>query len=135
MSVKQEAEGASGDEAKRFRSLQFWSRAGSIWAGYKLAQAQAQWLRVRGHSEEHIKETHWAPHADRAGQDMHALCVDMRGFFIKVHLLRPHMYNVQPSSQMYAAELLWPVRARRFQAASAQGFAPPCARHTTLGVH
>ena len=84
MSAKADAVEASGDEARSFRSLQFWGRAGSIWAGYKLAQAQAQWMRLRGHSEEHIKEAHWAPHADRAGRDMHALCVDMRGFFIKV---------------------------------------------------
>jgi hypothetical protein len=74
------------DQVRPFRSLEFWSRACSIWVGYKAAQAQAAWLRFKGHSEDYIKEHHWSPHADRSGRSMHALCVDLRGFFIKVRI-------------------------------------------------
>lgn len=69
---------------QRFRTLEFWRRAGAIYAGYKVAQIQASWLRLRGYSEERIQSMHWDRHSDIAGQDMHSLCVDMRGFFIKV---------------------------------------------------
>jgi hypothetical protein len=74
----------NADQARPFRSLVFWSRACSIWAGYKVAQVQAAWLRFQGRSEDYIKEHHWSPHADRAGRNIHALCVELRGFFIKV---------------------------------------------------
>jgi hypothetical protein len=68
----------------RLRSFEFWGRAGAIYAGYKIAQAKASWLRLRGYSEDYINETHWLSQSDTAGREIYELCVDMRGFFIKV---------------------------------------------------
>ena len=68
------------------RSFEFWRRAAAIYGGYKAAQVQAQLLRLRGRSQEYIREHHWEPHNDKSGKDMYTLCVDLRGFFIKVRL-------------------------------------------------
>jgi hypothetical protein len=68
----------------RGRSAEFWFRAGGIYASYKAAQAQAMLLRLRGKSDDYIKHEHWSPQHDRSGRQMYDLCIDMRGFFIKV---------------------------------------------------
>lgn len=35
---------------------------------------------------EKLKEVHWKPHHAWAGEEMYSLCVDMRGFYLKVCL-------------------------------------------------
>ena len=75
-------------EPSKLRSVEFWSRATTIYAGYKLAQAQAAWLQFRGYSTDYIEQQHWEPHHDRTGRAMYQLCVEMRGFYIKVIRLR-----------------------------------------------
>eukprot|EP00892_Ulva_mutabilis_P003004 jgi/Ulvmu1/12704/UM095_0008.1 len=72
-----------GDHAV-LRSLDFWRRAGGIYMGYKLAQSQAQILRWTGMTEQQVQEEHWEPHNDRSGRLMYDLCIDLRGFFLKV---------------------------------------------------
>ena len=72
----------------RLRSFEFWRRAGTIYANYKVAQAQASWMHFRGHTKEYIEENHWIAHHDKAGRDMYGLCVDLRGFFIKVRFVQ-----------------------------------------------
>lgn len=67
-----------------FRTVEFWRRAGSIYLGYKLAQSQAHILRWKGMTEQEIKEQHWMPHNEKSGRLMYGLCVDLRGFFLKV---------------------------------------------------
>ena len=66
------------------RSLEFWRRASGIYLGYKLAQSRAQIMRWKGLSEKSINEQHWEPHNARSGKHMYDLCVDLRGFFLKV---------------------------------------------------
>ena len=72
----------------RLRSFEFWRRAGTIYANYKVAQAQATWMQFRGHTKEYIEQNHWFAHHDKAGRDMYGLCVDLRGFFIKVRFVQ-----------------------------------------------
>ena len=66
------------------RTADFWRRVSAIYLGYKVASVKATYLRWCGHSQDEIKQLHWQPHHDQAGQDMYQLCVDMRGFLIKV---------------------------------------------------
>jgi len=61
-------------------------RSTSIYVGYKAAQAKASLLALQGRSQAEIEATHWAPHHARAGEDMYALCVDLKGFVIKVRV-------------------------------------------------
>lgn len=67
-----------------FRTTQFWRRATGIYLSYKGAQAKAQALKLRGWDTEKLKEVHWKPHHAWAGEEMYSLCVDMRGFYLKV---------------------------------------------------
>ncbi|KAL0020648.1 hypothetical protein WJX79_000580 [Trebouxia sp. C0005] len=67
-----------------FRTTQFWRRATGIYLSYKGAQAKAQALRLGGWDTEKLKEVHWKPHHAWAGEEMYSLCVDMRGFYLKV---------------------------------------------------
>lgn len=66
------------------RTANFWRRVSSIYVGYKVAQVKATYLKWRGHSPEDIRTNHWQPVHEQSGQDMYQLCVDMRGFLIKV---------------------------------------------------
>lgn len=66
------------------RTTQFWRRATGIYLSYKGAQVKAQALKLQGWDQEKLKEVHWKPHHTWAGKEMHSLCVDMRGFYLKV---------------------------------------------------
>lgn len=68
------------------RTAQFWGRASSIYLGYKLAQLQELGLRAVGWDDEKLKEEHWNRQHARAADDMYSMCVDLRGFFLKVIL-------------------------------------------------
>jgi hypothetical protein len=65
------------------RTTAFWTRAGSIYLGYKAAQLRALVLRAAGWNEERLADHHWAPHHEAAGKAMYGLCVDLRGFYLK----------------------------------------------------
>ena len=67
-----------------FRTTQFWRRATGIYLSYKGAQVKAQALKMRGWDKDRLKEAHWKPHHAWAGEEMYSLCVDMRGFYLKV---------------------------------------------------
>lgn len=70
-----------------WRTMEFWRRAGGIYVGYKVQQARMAVLdrmrksHPRG-SELHLED--WERHHRRAGADMYQLCVDLRGFYVKV---------------------------------------------------
>lgn len=40
-------------------------------------------LRLNGYDDKRIAEEVWAPQHEKAGKRMHALCIDMRGFYLK----------------------------------------------------
>ena len=65
------------------RSAAFWSRAAVIYGAYKAAQLRAAALALAGHSPERLKAELWEPHHAWAGARMHALAVDLRGFYLK----------------------------------------------------
>lgn len=74
-----------GPLANAARTVDFWARTLSIYAGYKACQAQALALRLLcGWSEERLRGEHWAAQHRRAGEQMYALSVDLRGFYLKV---------------------------------------------------
>ena len=66
------------------RTADFWRRTLVIYAGYKACQAQALALRAMGWDEARIKDEHWARQHSKAAQQMYSLCVDLRGFYLKV---------------------------------------------------
>lgn len=67
------------------RTADFWARALTIYAGYKACQAHALALRaLGGWSEERLRDQHWAAQHRRAAEQMYSLCVDLRGFYLKV---------------------------------------------------
>lgn len=66
------------------RTVEFWARASSIYLSYKLAQVHALGLRAIGWDDERLQNEHWDRQHTQAGQAMYDLCVDMRGFFLKV---------------------------------------------------
>lgn len=49
----------------------------------QITQVKAAALRLRGYDDKRIAEEVWRPQHERAGKRMHALCVDMRGFYLK----------------------------------------------------
>lgn len=66
------------------RSVEFWGRAVSIYAGYKACQAHALLLRGAGWSTARLKDEHWARQHSKAAEQLYRLCVDLRGFYLKV---------------------------------------------------
>jgi hypothetical protein len=70
------------------RSAEFWGRATAIYAGYKASQAHAVALRVLGWDEERIKTEHWGRQHTKAAAQLHGLCIDLRGFYLKVFMQR-----------------------------------------------
>ena len=71
------------------RTTQFWRRATGIYLSYKAAQVKAQVLKAQGWDAEKLKQRHWQPHHAWAGEEMYSLCVDMRGFYLKVRFTTP----------------------------------------------
>jgi hypothetical protein len=68
------------------RTADFWRRTLVIYAGYKACQAQALALRALGWDEARLKDEHWAHQHSKAAQQMYSLCVDLRGFYLKVQM-------------------------------------------------
>lgn len=66
------------------RSVEFWRRAVGIYAGYKLAQGRAAVMQFAGKRSDVLETTLWEPHHQWAGKEMYKLCVDLRGFYLKV---------------------------------------------------
>lgn len=54
---------------------------------YKSAQARALVLRGAGWGPEQVKVKVWEPHHQWAGKAMYQLCIDLRGFYLKVKQL------------------------------------------------
>ena len=65
------------------RVAAFWSRAGGIYAAYKVRQVQHAALRLLGRGPGDLEEALWTPHHEWAGREMFRLCVDLRGFYLK----------------------------------------------------
>lgn len=49
-----------------------------------MTQAKANAMRLSGRDEDAIAEELWKPHNEVTGQRMYDLCVDLRGFYLKV---------------------------------------------------
>ncbi len=69
------------------RTLGFWSRVTGIYASYKLTQLQAALQRMQGTSAQVIKDTIWTPRHETAGRQIYQMCVDLRGFYLKVRFV------------------------------------------------
>ena len=67
------------------RTVQFWGRAGQCYAGYKACQAHALVLQALGWDEARLKDELWARQHTKAAQQLYSLCVDLRGFYLKVN--------------------------------------------------
>jgi hypothetical protein len=50
----------------------------------QVTQVKAALCRSQGWSEDAISAKIWRPQHERAGRDMYSLCVDLRGFYLKV---------------------------------------------------
>ena len=50
----------------------------------QVTQAKAVVCRTRGWDEERIANELWLPQHERAGERMYRLCIDLRGFYLKV---------------------------------------------------
>ena len=69
---------------KKFsRTAEFWIRATQVYAGYKKTQVEAAFLKTVGWSSERIEDEIWAKQHEWAAEKMYAICVDMRGFYLK----------------------------------------------------
>ena len=66
------------------RTVEFWRRCGGVYMAYKAAQAKQMYLKTRGWTPEKLQERLWRPHHAWAGREMHAICIDLRGFYLKV---------------------------------------------------
>lgn len=83
------------------RTVEFWRRCGGVYLAYKAAQAKQIYLKRRGWTPEKLQERLWRPHHAWAGREMHAICVDLRGFYLKVRpCLRAaiHPERMQPAN-------------------------------------
>lgn len=83
------------------RTTQFWGRATGIYLSYKGAQVKAQALKLQGWDKEKLQEGHWKPHHTWAGKEMYSLCVDMRGFYLKVSSTNPSL----SCSQLHSVDI------------------------------
>lgn len=63
-----------------------------IYGSYKATQLRALLLRLQGKSRQEIKEAVWDEQHKWAGKEMYRLCIDLRGFYLKVGL----MHGPQP---------------------------------------
>ncbi|KIZ06293.1 hypothetical protein MNEG_1674 [Monoraphidium neglectum] len=55
-----------------------------IYGSYKATQFRAMLMRARGRSRQEIKERLWDSQHEWAGRQMYKLCIDLRGFYLKV---------------------------------------------------
>jgi predicted unusual protein kinase regulating ubiquinone biosynthesis (AarF/ABC1/UbiB family) len=65
------------------RTTEFWTRASSIYLGYKGTQLRALAARLAGWPTVKIQESVWDTQQERAAQQMYDLCVELRGFYLK----------------------------------------------------
>jgi predicted unusual protein kinase regulating ubiquinone biosynthesis (AarF/ABC1/UbiB family)/LysM repeat protein len=65
------------------RGAQFFAGFAVIYGSYKAAQLRAAALRASGASDDDIKRRVWDDQHAWAGDRMHALCVSLRGFYLK----------------------------------------------------
>ena len=65
------------------RTTEFWLRASSIYLGYKTTQVKALAAHVAGWGTDRINAEVWDRQQERAASQMYALCVDLRGFYLK----------------------------------------------------
>jgi predicted unusual protein kinase regulating ubiquinone biosynthesis (AarF/ABC1/UbiB family) len=65
------------------RTTEFWARASSIYFGYKLTQLRSTVLALAGWSPDRLQTQVWDTQHQRAAEQMHSLCVDLRGFYLK----------------------------------------------------
>jgi len=87
--TRQHVGGGELTPLKKFqRTSEFWIRASSIYAGYKATQAKSLMLKIAGWSDERIEKEVWEKQHERAAEQMYSVCVDLRGFYLKVlHLI------------------------------------------------
>ena len=69
--------------ANTARSVEFFGRTLSIYASFKSTQLRDVVMRLQGGSEAQLADL-WKEQHTRAGARMHALCLDLRGFYLKV---------------------------------------------------
>ena len=88
-------QGSSGGEGQPVsllgniaRTADFWGRTVGIYGGYTATQAQAWALEVAGWSPERLTDELWARQHRHAAEQMYRLCVDLRGFYLKVRCAR-----------------------------------------------
>jgi predicted unusual protein kinase regulating ubiquinone biosynthesis (AarF/ABC1/UbiB family) len=65
------------------RGAQFFAGFAAIYGSYKAAQLRAAALTATGASEDDVKRRVWDAQHAWAGDRMHALCVSLRGFYLK----------------------------------------------------
>ena len=93
---------AKGSTAKRDkdalasvgRTADFWRRASGIYFAYKAAQFR---LSLWPAGKAHQKAAFWEKHHAWAGTQMYALCIDLRGFYLKVSLHKLHQQEQHTS--------------------------------------
>lgn len=67
-----------------WRTADFWARTMSIYTTYKLSQLKALYLKLNGKDDATIEDEVWDVQHTWAGEQMYNLCVDLRGFYLKV---------------------------------------------------
>lgn len=86
-------QGATANKDKRAlssakRTAEFWRRASGIYLAYKAAQVRLSFWPA---SKAQQKAAFWEKHHAWAGTEMYALCVDLRGFYLKVSVYTINM--------------------------------------------
>jgi hypothetical protein len=72
-----------GPFANFVRTADFWRRTVGIYASYKGTQLREAAMRAFGAKDEEVKSM-WVSQHQYAGKAMYELCVDLRGFYLKV---------------------------------------------------
>jgi hypothetical protein len=67
-----------------WRTVDFWARTSTIYTTYKLSQLKVLQLKREGKDDEYIAKEVWDVQHTWAGEQMYNLCVDLRGFYLKV---------------------------------------------------
>lgn len=70
------------------RTTEFWIRSASIYMGYKSTQIKALAMQSLGWPQDRINTEIWDKQHEHAAQQMYSLCVDLRGFYLKVCILQ-----------------------------------------------
>lgn len=81
---EQPANPIQGAAEQAMRTVGFWSSVSGVYASYKLTQLRAALARARGATDDHVQHTIWDPRHQAAGKQIYHMCVDLRGFYLKV---------------------------------------------------